>query len=99
MSMTAEELRASAAGAGAPPPGLDAALAALWWQARGDWARAHDAAQSDEGRDAAWVHALLHREEGDLSNADYWYRRAGRTRPSVPLAEEWHAIAAALLAR
>lgn len=98
MRMTAESLRASTA-AEAPPPGLDAALAALWWQARGEWARAHEAAQADEGRDAAWVHALLHREEGDLSNADYWYRRAGRQRPAGPLAEEWHAIATALLAR
>lgn len=95
---TADALRASVAG-DAPPPGLDAALTALWWQAKGDWTRAHEAAQADEGRDAAWAHALLHREEGDLSNADYWYRRAGKTRPSVPLAEEWQAIAAALLAR
>jgi hypothetical protein len=96
--MTAGELRASV-GAGAPPPGLDAALTALWWQAKGDWARAHEAAQADEGRDAAWVHALLHREEGDLANADYWYRRAGKARPAVPLDEEWQAIATALLAR
>jgi hypothetical protein len=90
--MTPAELRAL------PAPPERAALAALWWQARGDWARAHEAAQADEGRDAAWVHALLHREEGDLANADYWYRRAGQQRPAGPLEAEWQAIAAALLA-
>jgi hypothetical protein len=74
------------------------ALAALWWQARGDWARAHEAAQQDEGTAAAWVHALLHREEGDVANADYWYRRASKQRPEGALREEWDAIAAALLA-
>ncbi len=89
--MTPAELRALPEAPEVP------ALAALWWQARGDWVRAHEAAQAVEGRDAAWVHALLHREEGDLGNADYWYRRAGRQRPSVTLAEEWTAIAAALL--
>ena len=76
--------------------GLPAPLAALWWDARGDWTRAHEAAQADEGAEAAWVHAYLHRKEGDLANADYWYRRAGKQRPSVTLAEEWAAIAAAL---
>ncbi len=90
--MTPAELRALPA---APAP---AALAALWWQAHGDWARAHEAAQADDGAAAAWVHALLHREEGDLANADYWYRRAGKRRPDGALRDEWDAIAAALLA-
>ncbi len=90
--MTPAELRTL------PEPPARPALAALWWQARGDWARAHAAAQEDEGAEAAWVHALLHREEGDLGNADYWYRRAGKHRPEAPLGEEWDAIAAALLA-
>ena len=81
-----------------PEPPEVPALAALWWQARGDWSRAHEAAQADEGKDAAWVHALLHREEGDLGNADYWYRRAGKRRPGGALSEEWEGIAAALLA-
>jgi hypothetical protein len=90
--MTPAELRVL------PEPPARAALAALWWQARGDWARAHEAAQADEGAEAAWVHALLHREEGDLANADYWYRRAGKRRPSGALSEEWTAIAVALLA-
>jgi len=78
------------------PAGLAPTLAALWWDARGDWARAHEAAQSVDTAEAAWVHAYLHRKEGDLSNADYWYRRAGRQRPAVPLEAEWAEIVAAL---
>lgn len=90
--------RASLAAA-SPPPGLSAALEALWWDARGDWERAHMAVMSDNGADAAWVHAYLHRREGDRSNAAYWYRRAGRAMPDGPLAAEWQAIAEALLSR
>jgi hypothetical protein len=85
----------------APPP-LSGPLRALWWAAKGGygtdaWNQAHKIAQADEGADAAWVHAYLHRVEGDLDNARYWYRRAGKTIPPLPLAEEWTAIAAALL--
>lgn len=76
--------------------GLPAPLAALWWDARGDWQRAHEAAQSVDTAEAAWVHAYLHRKEGDLSNADYWYRRAGRRRAQTSLEAEWAEIAAAL---
>lgn len=83
----------------APPPDLSAALQALWWDARGAWERAHEAAMRDEGAEAAWVHAYLHRKEGDRSNAAYWYRRAGRTMPDGTLEAEWEAIAAALLSR
>ncbi len=83
----------------APPAGLPAALEALWWDARGDWERAHAAAMSDEGAEAAWVHAYLHRKEGDHANAAYWYRRAGKPMPDGALAAEWEAIAAALLSR
>lgn len=79
-----------------PPEGLNSALLGLWWQAKGDWARAHQAAQSDTGEDAAWVHAYLHRVEGDESNAGYWYRRAGRPHCSDPLRQEWRDIAGAL---
>lgn len=78
----------------APP--VDAARAALWWAARGDWGRAHEAAQSDTGADAAWVHGYLHRVEGDLPNARYWYARAGRVEGTGPLEAEWAAIADAL---
>lgn len=82
----------------APPPGASPALAALWHQGRGDWQAAHEAAQSDDGRYAAWVHAHLHRVEGDEANAGYWYRRAGRPHCREPLDAEWSAIAASLLA-
>jgi hypothetical protein len=80
-----------------PPAELAPALAGLWWAAKGDWNRAHVLVQDDPGRDAAWVHAHLHRVEGDLANAGYWYRRAGRPKASGPLEAEWDAIAAALL--
>jgi hypothetical protein len=96
-AMTREELRRSATEDPAPPPGLAPPLLALWWEARGDWAAAHEAAQAGEDADSAWVHALLHRREGDLANADYWYRRAGRPRPAGSLEAEWAAIAEALL--
>lgn len=77
------------------PGDLPPLLAALWWDARGDWARAHELAQSVETAEGAWVHAYLHRKEGDLGNADYWYRRAGRRRPAVTLEEEWADLARA----
>lgn len=91
--MTAEELRALA---DAPEP---LPLAALWWAARGEWERAHEAAQADEGRDAAWVHAYLHRVEGDGENAAYWYARAGRVVARGGLDEEWEEIAEVLAPR
>ena len=80
----------------APPQTLSAALTALWWQRKGNWENAHIAAQSDSGKDAAWVHALLHREEGDLSNAGYWYRRAGKDVFEGSLEAEWDTIVSAL---
>jgi hypothetical protein len=85
-------------GAPAPPEGLSRSLLALWHDARGDWDAAHEAAQADEGRAGAWVHAYLHRKEGDLANAGYWYRRAGKPVPTASLEEEWEALASALLA-
>lgn len=97
--MTPEELRRSATMEAAPPAGLDAALLALWWDARGDWDRAHRHAQTDSGAACDWVHAYLHRREGDLANADYWYARAGRRRPAGTPEAEWADIAAALLSR
>lgn len=81
-----------------PEPPASPALAALWWAAHDDWTRAHEAAQADEGRDAAWVHAYLHRVEGDEENARYWYDRAGKPPAAGPLDAEWEAIAAALTA-
>ncbi len=82
----------------APPPGLPPAVEALWWDARGDWEAAHRLAQDDESAAGSWVHAFLHRREGDLGNAAYWYRRAGRPVASGSLEVEWDAIVAVLLA-
>lgn len=80
-----------------PPAGLSQALRALWFDARGNWDGAHDAAQADEGGAGDWVHAYLHRKEGDAGNAAYWYRRAGKPICHASLDEEWAEIAGALL--
>jgi hypothetical protein len=81
----------------APPPGLAPPLQALWWAAKGDWDTAHHLVQDESGRDAAWVHAYLHRVEGDRANAGYWYRQAGRPMAEGTFDAEWDAIARALL--
>ena len=81
----------------APPEKASPPLAALWHAAQGDWDKAHALIQDDETATAAWVHAHLHRVEGDESNAGYWYRRAGKPPAKGPLGEEWDQIAAALL--
>ena len=80
-----------------PPDALGPAVQALWWAERGAWDTAHEHAQKDEGRDAAWVHAYLHRQEGDAGNAAYWYARAGKPVATGPLDAERRAIAAALM--
>ncbi|MGQ0752606.1 MAG: hypothetical protein ACT4PS_18930 [Betaproteobacteria bacterium] len=82
---------------GTPPARVGKLLEALWHEAHGDWDRAHGIAQSQKGRTAAAVHAYLHRKEGDLSNADYWYERAGRARTRGGLEKEWQALVAELL--
>ena len=82
----------------APPRDLAPPLQALWWAAKGDWDKAHRIVMDEEGADAAWVHAYLHRVEGDLPNAGYWYRTAGQPVAKGPLEAEWTAVAAALLA-
>ncbi len=76
--------------------GLSDHLRALWHEGAGDWAAAHAVVQDMDDAEAAWIHAYLHRREGDLSNADYWYRRAGRKRPAQGLDEEWASIVEAL---
>ncbi len=81
----------------APPQELSLALTALWCDAKGDWTKAHESAQQDEGPAGAWVHAYLHRKEGDAPNAAYWYHRAGKSPSRVSLEEEWSEITAALL--
>jgi hypothetical protein len=75
------------------------ALQALWYAAHDDWDRAHGVVQEDQSAEGAWVHAYLHRVEGDLSNAGYWYRRAGKPASDAPLDAEWASIAVALLGR
>jgi hypothetical protein len=98
MVVTPGALRASLT-AVAPPTGLAPPLAALWWAAKGDWDKAHKLVQDDEGVDAAWVHAYLHRVEGDLANARYWYGTAGKPAATGALDAEWTAIVADLLDR
>ena len=80
-----------------PPADLSHALRALWLDARGDWDGAHDAAQADEGGAGDWVHAYLHRKEGDAGNAAYWYRRARKPVCRDSLEGEWRTIAGELL--
>ena len=80
------------------PADLPPLLLALWHDARGDWEEAHRVAQDVAGEDGAWVHAYLHRKEGDEGNAGYWYRQAGRKHSHSSLEQEWEEIAAALLA-
>ncbi len=95
-STTNLNFKATLAGA-APAPQLAAPLAGLWWAAKGDWDRAHKLVQDDPSAEAAWVHAYLHRVEGDLGNAGYWYRRAGRPAAVDAVEAEWERIAVALL--
>lgn len=82
------------------PTGLARPILALWHCGRGEWDAAHALVQQDEGDpDHDWVHAHLHRVEGDASNAGHWYRRAGRPVARCALEVEWAEIAAALLPR
>lgn len=80
----------------APPASWPPTLAALWWDARGDWARAHGLVDDLDTRDGMSVHAYLHRKEGDLSNAEYWYSRAGKQYRRPTLEAEWDALVEAL---
>ena len=91
--MTMEEFRAS------NESGLSGALLALWWDAKGDWEKAHEVAQDVEGRDGAWVHAYLHRKQGDLANAGWWYGQAGRAAGTGDLKMEWEGIVREMLGR
>src|SRR5438270_722352 len=97
--MSFAEFQQSVARDSAPPAGASGALQALWHDGRGDWERAHSCAQDDHSREGSWVHAYLHRKEGDIGNAGYWYARANRSMPAagVTLGAEWAAIARELL--
>jgi hypothetical protein len=96
--MTFEEFQRSTL-QNAPPSDLEALLLALWEDARDNWDRAHEIAQEVSNWKGSWVHAYLHRKEGDIGNASYWYSRAGKARSHVSLEEEWEEIARALLAK
>lgn len=93
--MSLDEFKGTLAGNRAPE--VSGPLLALWHDARGDWEAAHGLVQSDGSSHGAWVHAYLHRKEGDLGNASYWYRRAGRRTADGELATEWDEMAAVLL--
>lgn len=80
-----------------PPTDFGPALAGLWWDAKGDWTKAHESAQQCESPAGAWVHAYLHRKEGDASNAAYWYSRAGKRPSQASFDQEWSEVTAALL--
>jgi hypothetical protein len=95
--MTLAEFQASLQEAPSPAADLAPLLQALWHDARGNWDRAHELAQGVETREGAWVHAYLHRKEGDPDNARYWYRRAGRAESAAPLDQEFDEIARTLL--
>ena len=92
--MTFEDFRSAAS----EPAGLPPLLRALWHDGRGDWETAHNITQDIDSPDAAWVHAYLHRKEGDPSNAAYWYRHAHRPVASDSLEQEWERLVRALLA-
>ncbi len=94
--MTFAELHASLEQS-APPAQLAPLLAALWWDAKGDWRRAHEIAQEIDSSAAAWVHAYLHRKEGDEGNAAYWYRQARRPHCRQSLPAEWEAMVRSFL--
>ena len=83
----------------APPSGIDPLLVALWFERRGDWTRAHEIAQDLPGPDGSWVHAYLHRVEGDNGNARYWYRQAHKVPFSGSLEEEWNTLVEHLLGK
>ncbi|HEY1022823.1 MAG TPA: hypothetical protein VGE06_10955 [Flavisolibacter sp.] len=80
----------------AAPGDLSEYLQALWWDAKGDWQKAHETIQDLPDKNAAWIHAYLHRKEGDIWNADYWYNRAGKKRPTNSLEEEWDRLVEAM---
>jgi hypothetical protein len=80
-----------------PDSGLSVQLKSLWYDGKGDWTKAHAEVDQMSDKASAWVHAYLHRKEGDIWNADYWYNRARQTRPDVSLDEEWEQLVEAFL--
>jgi hypothetical protein len=97
--MTLDEFKQLVRAQEQPPAYLFEALQALWYDKKGDWHRAHRIVQDSGGADSAWVHAYLHRKEGDLSNAYYWYNRASQPISKENLDTEWEQIVKDLLER
>ena len=94
--MTFEEFNNSLS-ASQPPSGISELLKALWYDGKGDWETSHNIAQDIHSREGSWIHAYLHRKEGDNGNAAYWYHRAGKPVPGSTLEKEWEQISRALL--
>ncbi|MBS1558535.1 MAG: hypothetical protein JST69_07375 [Bacteroidetes bacterium] len=94
--MTTAELKASLK-VSRPPENISPLLKALWYDAKGEWTHAHTLAQEVNTKDGSWVHAYLHRKEGDKANAQYWYSRAGKNFPRISLADEWDEIVCELI--
>src|SRR5580765_7390835 len=80
-----------------PPSDAPLSIQSLWWDAKGDWHKAHSLIDSLDDENSCWVHAYLHRKEGDIANANYWYRRAGKQNPGASIRDEWNAISMELL--
>lgn len=85
--MTRQEFDASLAEA-QPPTNFSTGLTSLWWISNNKWDVAHELIDKAPGQDSAWVHAYLHRIEGDEANANYWYARSGRDKPDCGLGKE-----------
>jgi hypothetical protein len=95
--LTFEQFQQSLRGNSGCPTSLHPALQALWYDRQGNWTLAHQIVQDESDLASTWVHAYLHRREGDLSNAHYWYRRSGRSLSEVSLDREWEEITRSLL--
>ena len=80
-----------------PPQNISVYLKSLWYDAKDDWDKAHQLIQDVDDKNASWIHAYLHRKEGDVANSGYWYRRAGKNRSSLSLEKEWEEIVTALI--
>ncbi len=87
----------SALSASSPPSEISLYLKAMWYDAKNDWERSHNIVQDSDTKTAAWIHAYLHRKEGDPGNASYWYHKAGRKMPGYELEKEWEEIVTQLL--
>ena len=93
--MTIEEFKTSLKNSN--PDTISVYLVSLWYDGKGDWEKSHNTIQDIEDKNAAWIHAYLHRKEGDIWNADYWYNRAGKKRPAASIEEEWDELVKAFL--